>query len=207
MSKGIDFLNKYQIKALENGTTMLWIPIDKEYIRYRVKELSEPVEPYIEFEYSIKDKSPLQIGQEYYVQEEFRTIKKVARKYSRVIWAIKNTWGNTHKSTTIYKNNSLGTKPKIWQDASEMQEHQSRFKFRVTNIQVKQLYCLEYKHLLGLGVDDTPCIVGQNQEEEHQWKKDACFQNFYKIWSESYPELPWETNPYGFLVTIERINR
>ncbi len=110
-------LNEEQIKALLDGGSMLVMPITKN-----LQELKPTIRQIKSF---ISMFSPLQTGEEYFVQEEWETtIANKSYLYEDIKYQI------------VYKVDNK-TLCKTWQDASQMQEHQSRLKFKVIEVGVK----------------------------------------------------------------------
>lgn len=188
--------NKEQIEALKNGATTLWIPIDKEIysihnglIEFQGGDGASDVETIKEY---IEGYCPLQIGQEYYVQEEFCE-------------GLEDGYDHSSPVVIYYKNDNQELEwvdsdwepcSPPWRDTNEMQPHQSRFKFIPIDTHIKrcQSICsLYYTSLTG------SMLLGHNDP-------DFDFNLWFEHWhNKQYPNQPYENNPFGFLMKIERI--
>ncbi len=117
-------LNKEQINALLNGASMLVMSIPEN-----LQELKPTIRQIKSF---ISMFSPLQMGEEYFVQEEFM--------YSEVVNIIRYRIDadNNLRDDLTYEE-LMDYKTINWKDASQMQEHQSRLKFKCIEIEVKRV--------------------------------------------------------------------
>lgn len=165
--------NKQQLETLSNGATMLWIPIigtihkHENTITFNWNDITDTGSNLLyESEY-IKQTSPLQLGKQYFTQEKWRTELEI------------------NLSSTLIRISEDLLYPGHWQPANQMQEHQSRIKFTVTNVKVEQVSYLN-------GRDKTLYNMG-------------CYASSFSEWYDNqYPNQPYNTNPYGFLVTIKK---
>lgn len=116
------------IKAILDGATKIVLPIDDEEIKNIVKSDNKKILFYdIEsdglnewtIEDFIKQYCPIQPNEEYYVAEEF-------------------VQGTTQVFYRSLDENGMDM-DKCWQSADQMQPHQSRCKFKVTNVEVKRV--------------------------------------------------------------------
>ncbi len=121
-------LNKHQIEAVNNDATMLWVAITREMKIYaRMKDYDEngldatvelddiltgKVEPYDETQDLIKYSCPLQIDQEYYVQEYLdfkspysqfpKSVKDCSIKFKVTDIQVKRIQDISHNNGEIY---------------------------------------------------------------------------------------------------------
>lgn len=129
-------------------------------------------------------KIPLQIGQEYFVQEEF-----CFKTFNNFKWIIfqDEQWKR-------YEDKDFKVTDKI-QDSSQMQEHQSRIPSLIPlEIEVKRVYDIqdyEISNILG--------------EEYTKWISGLLMQNarFYESYNKQYPNQPYEENPYVFIIKVK----
>lgn len=177
-------LNSAQVKALVNNTEMLWIPI-------REKTLNrEHYEDYI-----LTD-SPLQTGQEYYVQEEYPCeYKAVGDDYS-VMFESQTVGEVTNKGSSL--NREVGDRIgginckdiKAWEPVNKSA-------FKVTDIQVKRVQELK--------TEDKINIASESNFNEDELLESYVNHSFNMLYNKQYPNQPYEDNPYGFLITIESL--
>ena len=160
-------LNKEQINALLNGASMLVMSIPEN-----LQELKPTIRQIKSF---ISMFSPLQMGEEYFVQEEFM--------YSEVVNIIRYRIDadNNLRDDLTYEE-LMDYKTINWKDASQMQEHQSRLKFKCIEIEVKRVQ--------DINVNNIPYI------QTKMWAFDK--------WLEKQG-INYKENPYIFLAKVEVI--
>lgn len=170
-------LNKYQINSLNDDSTMLWFPIYEDiYQHENTITFDKGTQCWFSSLY-IESYSPLQIGQEYIAQ----TAKEFECAWCK---------GKDPQCTDCY-----GT-GKVWDIDIEIE-------FIPTDIQVKRVQDLEAVEIKDLGVKP---IMDYNDRCPETGMPCSDYYSAYKLWyNKQYPEQPYETNPYGFLVAIERI--
>jgi len=168
-------LNPQQLEVITNGATKFWVPCDiggiEEMEDYYVNQ-------HLEYHLNgdlVKELSPLQPGESYFVQEDCAINDDGFIMYqcdcSEPILNI-----STYTEHT---------------PANQMTEAQSKYKFTVTDVEVKQ--------------------VQDIYEEDGGWllfsiMPNVSITNDFQEWHDSqYPDQPYSSNPTGFLVTIERI--
>ena len=182
--------NKQQLDALEADATKLWIPIpDLVHIPTVGEMLGRPLSNRF-IGNLITTYSPLQPGEQYFVQEEFKEMpptRSITNRYGRQEVAY------LYKSTYTFNGSHID-----WQPTDQMTEQQSRFKFTVTNVEIKQVQDISVADYIGLGFTDggtggSIYFNGTAQESLDEWH------------DSQYPNTPYSSNPHGFLVSIERI--
>lgn len=177
--------NEEQLEALNNGATMLWIPIPPHA---HVNSSLESIDNNLHNRYFntlIKVHSPLHLGKQYFVQEKF----------------IDDPSQIVYKADFSQSNQDL----EDWLSANQMQEHQSRTKFTVTNIEVKIIKSLLYKDMPKLGITySKDCVqLDDSLGEQCYSKQCSLVDNLIDWYNKQYPDKPYSTNPYGFLITIK----
>ena len=155
--------NKQQLEAIRNGATKLWIPIITQDNGY-----SYDVQP---------QDCRLQPDNQCFVQEEFWCIEG----------AVFYTADCDMKSI---KENDIDNEMTP-QPADQMTKSQSRYKFTVTGVEVKNVNKINLVEWLAL------CQSSKLDFEENGW-------TLFKQWHDSqYPDKPYNTKPTGFLITIK----
>jgi len=171
--------NKQQLDALEADATKLWIPIpDLVHIPTVGEMLGRPLSNRF-IGNLITTYSPLQPGEQYFVQEDF----------------FETEGGNMLHRVNFTK---FKTTKNSWQPADQMTEEQSQYKFTVTSVEVKQVQDISIADYIRLGFTDggtggSIYFNGTAQESLDEWH------------DSQYPNTPYSSNPHGFLVSIERI--
>lgn len=205
-------LNQEQIEAYRNGATMFVVPIDRKDISISSKEEDFQSSRKFLCEYCggrtpacgecygegwnwdldceseeefISKYSPLQKGDEFFIQEDWNYCSIYSGHYIYKASFSKN-----------YHSKKLVDRMK-WQDASQMQEHQSRFKDVCLDVEIKRVQDLEFESILDLGfpyekVDEDGLIV-------YEWIAD-WFDSQYEE-----KQIEYEDNPYVFAIRVQGI--
>jgi len=205
--KAIRF-NKQQLEAYKNGATMFIVPIVHpcEYYSSRDQQAIR-IEPendswYKEKNYCIREegggwqdftkedfldyvKAPLMIGDEFFIQEEFKYIGCKAKNspmsnFSRI----------AYYDHANYNNLGLATGKANIMDASQMTQEKSRYKDVCLNIEVKVIDNIETKEFKALGYVD---VQKKPYSTLNRFNKDHGF--------------TFQDNKYVILYTIEGIDK
>lgn len=192
--------NKQQLEVITNGCTKLWIPLEKDgkgYSEYTHISTCDVCRNVSRVNVLLVCKacvqkltSPLQQNEEYFVQEKFSDITDTYEESTNPATGFSYGKRGTvvlYKSTHKFNDDHI-----VWTSAEQMTEEQSRFKFKVTEVEVE--------HVQG--------ICG-NRKAELAGKSDNWLgyitDEFIDWYDRQYPEHPYASGPRGFLVTIERI--
>lgn len=196
-------LNKHQIEALHYGATMLWMPIDEKY-KLNGNGTATFRDEFDSLRWlEIHELSPLQIGQEYYVQEEVKTLHNTCFRNNQEMLDIlfylgyipysedteSADWIVVQDKTLLFGGNSVNRKYRETKVTDGQIVYKSRSKFKPTNIQVKRSQDITH--------DEIYTIYPEAHEDGYD--------NFMHGFNEKYLDGKYEENPYGFLITIERI--
>ena len=165
--------SKETIDALLNGASMMIEPIDSSDDFYRVQGDADGAIAAVFTNDTFWSK--LKIGEGFFVQEEFTEVD-----------------ANEIKARSQIPNNEQHNYD--WQNVSQMQEHQSRYKGVVVDVEVKRVQDLTVKTMrtfLGLSF----------HEADLHWEK---FLEDFIDWFNSQFDVRYEDNPYVFLYTVKR---
>lgn len=162
---GIEF-NQQQIEAYKNGATMFSFPIEEDiFVHDTTVTFDNKTQCWFVSNY-IKEFSSLQKDDEFFIQEDFCYIKGIT-------------------TTPIYKAEIQDEKDIRFEDASQMQEHQSRFKDVCLNVEIKRVQDLDLLDVIGLGISKD-------------WPTFSTIE-----WIEKYYNIKYKDNPYVFLYTVK----
>ena len=129
MNEGIEFTSS-QIKAFENGATMFMFPVDEDTQAWLKNRDLDFIEVF----------APIQKGDEFFIQEEFFEC------------GCENTCTVCDELETNIMYRADGedefTENAVWQPASQMQEHQSRYRSECLNIRVARVDDNDYIFLI-----------------------------------------------------------
>ena len=200
---------KLTIDAIEAGATKVFIPIDIEitHDKYGYSHSNNNLETSrvnsgwyqsLEtlYEHLIRKDSSLQINQGYFVVEEF------VDTFDHDIF-YKYDGGIVSETDFPDGRGSFKIENVPWQDASEMQQHQSRIpSITPTCVEVKSVDQLIDKEIIGLGIEQADTEVSFNGIDTHcvMIKIEETFKHWY---DKQYPNQPYDSDPYGFLVTLK----
>lgn len=185
--------NKEQLEAIINGATMLWIPVNNNVFDIDIQSngmisYEEHGDEYIVFanetvEDFIYNHSPLQPNEQYFIQEHSCSYCDG----TDFIYEPKplNDYRCTHCDSLHECDHEL-------QQPHQMQEHQSNIKLKVTNVEAKQIQHLTMGEWFSL------------VENDRKYFGDTVA---HRNWHDNqYPNQPYDTNPIGFLITIQKDN-
>lgn len=152
--KGIEF-NKQQLEAYKNGATMFLVPITEildNGLSYVNIEIRQPSKPYIYAEHEdsvrkktlkqplnkfIEQEAPLQKGDEFFIQEEFiqgfEDFEEQKEDEFKTWYKVDN---DLHEWIEFEEEGVISPP---WIEASQMQEHQARFKDVVLDVEAKRV--------------------------------------------------------------------
>jgi len=171
---------KHQLESIKSGATKLWVPLTNQLVTLC---LSDPLEKDLSmFKAFIVKYSPLQPNEQYFVQEDYFNIDK-SRCSCIMTQALKYA-SDYDFSNSIFENEQLI-------ESQHMDWYQSRFKFTVTNVEVKQVQDLSLHDIIA---------VGLNINDRYP---DGLPKAFGRWYDSQYPNQPYSTNPTGFLVSIK----
>lgn len=187
--------NKQQLEAYKNGATMFLVPVDKEiysiqgnFIEFQGVDGASDVDSVEEF---INHASDIQKNENFFIQEEF-TLDEILLGGEEILY--KNDFlPRDFKSSAIgYGLTTDKMKERIlkrcsWQEASQMQEHQARFKDIVLDAEVKRVQDI----CNSTAVKIHNINIRPKYHLEYWLKKQG---------------IDYDENPYIFLYTIRGIN-
>lgn len=150
-----------QVKLINRGVSKLWIPMNEDIWCLLSIASDEDV---------IQCNSPLQSNEEYFVQQSFF--------YGKGTHADQINYIDSYLTEKVLGERVIS--------ADQMTESQSRFKFKVTNVEIKQAFKLS---LLDTSLRELGCYAS----------------SFIEWHNEHYPNELYNKNLYGFLISIERI--
>jgi len=155
--------NPQQLGAIANGCTKLWIPLKSSYQDGKLLTYYGDCKDEYDNDEFVYKHSDIQPNGEYFVQEEFGDL-----------------FGDV-----VYKANISKPIQGLFNPANQMTEQQSRFKFKVTGVEVKQ-------------------VQNVNLGEWQEVKKGLTISESLSLWHDSqYPQQLYNSNPWGFLIDIE----
>lgn len=167
--------NQQQLEAISNGATKIFIPIDvpKGFLFYKLRfNNGWTVSHFNKEEVTRQVISPLEKGKPYFVQEEH------------------SMNGGFPLYTTDFRDSMELQKFDDYTPADQMTEEQSRLKFTVTDVEVRQSKSIDIVTVQDLRGSFT---IAYNKFRFGMWH------------DRQYPEQPYSQNLHGFLVSIERI--
>lgn len=174
--------NEQQLRAIHNGATKLWIPVSTK-IAVTINPIDKEYGECLRYTYVEDGHTSIRRYNEFY--KEWASLQPGEQYFVQEDFF---RGKGTHSDVVNSIDNEL-TKKLLGDrviDSNQMTEKQSHYKFTVTNIEVKSAHQLNLMESILRGM--------------------RCYASSYKEWHDSqYPYQPYNTNPYGFLVAIERI--
>lgn len=165
--RNIDWLSPTQIKSLVDGGSMFFEIAPRDYLIDCVKDKNEYIRLY----------AKLQIGDEFYVKEEFYEDEEYL----------------------MYKNDINDFEPYTWFCKEDMQPHQSRVKGKTKNRELIMVHDLTIDQ-----IEKISCMSSKVYSKENNRRafKLDTIDYFNKICQEKNLNIAYDDNPYIILYEI-----